>query len=135
MIWFFSMFSIQIFIRKRFVYLIFDIFFVVIFFRVNIWEYHIVNDFSFFIICEYIFEYNIKFSTSYIIALDWSSSRVSISLFEIDSTFDFNFWTRLEKSISKLKLDSKLDSISISSVEIDSNRQKIENLTSNLALF
>ena len=67
--------------------------------------------------------------------INWPSSRVSILLFEIDLTFDFNSRNRLEKSISKLKLDLKSDSISISSVETDSNRQEIKNLASTLTLF
>ena len=43
----------------------------------------------------------------------------------VESSFDFNFRNRFEKSISKLKLDLKLDLISNRIFEIDSNRQEI----------
>ena len=79
------------------------------------------------------FDFRLIFVVNF--CLNWSSSRVSISLFELDSTFDFNFWNRLEKSISTLVLDSKLDSISSRAFEINSNRQKIENFSVILTLF
>jgi len=74
-----------------------------------------------------------------------------LSRLTVESGFDSNFRNRLDSTISTLEIDSKLDSIliiikllrfdstrfSISILEIESNRQKIENniIMSRFSIF